>query len=96
MEYTWSTIEFIGEENFLTVCRECELGTNEIEILRKIISVWDLLMIIPDPKERIRKKMEVSIEAIKDLPLEKRERLLSAQLKISLFLVGLRQKGNKI
>ena len=92
MDYTWSTIEFIGEKNFLNICQELKLEPDEIEIVRKTIGIWDELMVIPDLTERMRKKIEVMSDAIKDLLSEKQDRILLAQLKVNQLLVELRQK----
>lgn len=77
------TIKFLGEENFLRICREFNLEPEEIEVVRGIIKSWDSFMAIRDVEARQRKKEEEVIEAIKDLPPEKSQKIILALLEVS-------------
>lgn len=92
MEHGIDTIKFIGEKNFSQICQELQLTADEIDIVKKVFGAWDGLMVIPDFKERQKKKIAIGMEATQDLSPEKRQRIISAQLRISILFAQLAQR----
>jgi len=60
------TIEFLGEDNFLRICRDFSLKKQEIELLRKVIDKLDKLdemdeiLKIPEQGRRLDEKKKDS------------------------------------
>lgn len=87
------TIEFLGEENFLQICRNQNLSIQEIKTTREIIEKWDETMKIKDQEERMAKKIVIAAEKIADFSLEERGRILKAlQAVTSLFVQLVRSR----
>ena len=80
------TIEFLGEENFLNICKKFSLKEKEIETVRKIIEKWDEASKIPDREEGLTKEGKIGFDEFLKIPQERRVKCFMALLEtVSLF-----------
>ncbi|MCD6500903.1 hypothetical protein J7K42_02765 [bacterium] len=57
-----STIQIIGEENFLKICRKFSLAEKEIEILKKILKNGMNFQLLREQKKRIFRNYGVGLK----------------------------------
>lgn len=87
------TIEFLGEENFLNICKKFSLKEEEVEIVRGIIEKWDETLKITDTQTRSSRKAEIGFEEFLKISQERRERFVGALFEVnSLFATLFRQR----
>ncbi len=78
-----STIQIIGKENFLKICKKFFLNKREIEVLRNLFEKWDRISEPIGSLEREAKKLIEGAEELVKIPEERRDRFLAALSEVS-------------